>query len=167
MKAIRFVWYSIYGEILRLSLPPIRMWLLRLAGAQIGRDTVIFDVRFSNVYHYGFSRVVIGDRCFVGDEVMIDVRGGVIMEDDVTISNRTTIVTHINVGYEDHPLQKRYPMKEGKVVIRRGAYVGTGATILPGVIIGEESVVGAAAVVTKDVAKRAVVVGVPARPLRI
>lgn len=161
-KAIRFVWYSIYGEMLRLSLPPIRVWLLRLAGARIGRDTVLFDVRFSNVYHYGFSRVVIGDRCFVGDEVMIDVRGGVTMEDDVTVSNRTTIVTHINVGYEDHPLQKRYPMKEEKVVIRRGAYIGTGATLLPGVTVGRESVVAAGAVVTGSVPDGQLVAGVPA-----
>lgn len=165
-KAVRFVWYGWYSWLIHISLPPVRVWLMRLAGANIGADTVIFDVRFSNLYHYGFRRLSIGDRCFIGDDVMIDVRGGVGMEHDVTVSNRASIVTHINVGYADHPLQQSYPTKESSVMIRRGVYIGTGAIILPGVTIGEQSVVGAGAVVTKNVSKRTVVVGVPAKPMR-
>lgn len=161
-KAIRFVWFFMFCEILRWSLPPVRVWLLRLSGARVGRDTVIFDVRFANLYHYGFSKLTIGNRCFLGDEVMLDVRGGITLEDDVTISNRANIVSHINVGYPDHPLQKTYPTKEARVVIRRGAYIGTGAIILPGVTIGKESVVAAGAVVTKSVPDHAMVAGVPA-----
>lgn len=161
-KAIRFIWFGWYAWLVHISLPPVRTWLLRLAGARIGKDTVLFDVRFVNVYHYGFRKLNIGDRCFIGDEVMLDVRGGITMEDDVTLSNRTTVVTHINVGYEDHPLQKTYPTKESHVMIKQGAYVGTGAIVLPGVTIGKQSVVGAGAVVTKDVPERVVVVGVPA-----
>lgn len=162
MKAFRFVWYGWYAWLLHVSLPPMRVWLLRFAGAQIGKDTVIFDVSFANLYHYGFRKLVIGDRCFLGDEVMLDVRGGVTVHDDVTISSRTTIVTHVNVGFPDHPLQKVYPTKEILVVIKRGAFVGTGAIILPGVTIGPESVVAAGAVVIKDVAARTMVAGVPA-----
>ena len=91
MKATKFVLYGLYAWLLHISLPPVRVWLLRLAGASVGRDTVLFDVQFVNVYHYGFSRLHIGNRCFLGDGVMIDVRGGVTIKDDVTISNRTTI----------------------------------------------------------------------------
>ena len=142
------------------------MWLLRLSGASVGWDTVVFDVRFANLYHYGFSRLKIGRRCFLGDEVMLDVRGGLTLEDDVTISNRASLVSHINVGYPDHPLQKIYPTKESRVMIKRGAYIGTGAIILPGVTIGRESVVGAGAVVTKDVPPRTLVVGSPAKAVK-
>lgn len=166
-KAIRFVWFSFYAWLLHIALPPVRVVLLRLAGARVGRDTVLFDVRFANLYHYGFSRLQIGNRCFLGDEVMLDVRGGITLEDDVTLSNRTTVVTHINVGYEDHPLQKAYPTEESKVTIRQGAYVGTGAIVLPGVTIGKESVVAAGAVVTKNVPARVVVMGVPASVKKI
>lgn len=165
-KALRFVWYSFYIGLLHISLPPMRVWLMRMAGAKIGRDTVIFDVSFANLYHYGFRKLIIGNTCFLGDEVMLDVRGGVTLGDQVTLSNRTTIVTHINVGYDDHPLQILYPTKESPVIIQSGVYIGTGAIILPGVTIGEQSVIGAGAVVTKSVASRVVAVGVPAKSIK-
>jgi acetyltransferase-like isoleucine patch superfamily enzyme len=164
--ALRFLWYTQYAWLLHVSLPPVRVWLLRLAGARIGADNVLMDVHFINMYHYGFRKLTIGKNCFIGDEAMIDLRGGVSIGDNVTISNRTTIVTHINVGYADHPLQKAYPKKESRVTLRSGAYVGTNATILPGITVGLESVVGAGAVVTKNVADHTVVVGVPAKILK-
>lgn len=165
-KAARFVWYGWYCWVLHISPPPVRSALLRLAGANVGKDTVIMDVKFVNVYHYGFSRLTIGDRCFVGDEVMLDVRGGIRLENDVTVSNRTSIVSHINVGYKDHPLQAIYPTKESRVELKRGSYIGTGAIVLPGVSVGAESVVGAGAVVTKNVPPDVVVVGVPAKVMK-
>lgn len=166
LKAFKFVWYGWYSWFIQISLPPVRVWLLRCSGAKIGKDTVILEARYANLHHYGFRKLIIGDRCFVGDEVKLDVRGGVTMEDDVTLSGRVTIVTHINVGFDSHPLQKYYPTKEEKVIIRRGAYIGTGAILLPGVTIGKESVVAAGAVVTKDVPPRSVVVGVPAKCIK-
>lgn len=162
-KALRFFWYGWFSWLLHVSLPPIRVWLLRLAGASIGKDTVLFDVKFSNLYHYGFKKLNIENRVFLGDEVMLDVRGGVVLEDDVTVSNRVTIVSHSNVGFEDHPLQKKYPTKESLVVIKSGAYIGTGAIILPGVTIGRESIVGAGSVVTRDVPDHVLVAGVPTK----
>ena len=118
-QAMRFVWFQCLGWLIHISLPPVRVWLLRLSGSNIGNDTVVMDVRFINIHQHGFSRLSIGNRCFIGDEAMFDVRGGIIIKDDVTISNRVTIVTHINVGYPDHPLQKVYPMKESVVVIQK------------------------------------------------
>ena len=161
-KAFKFVWYGFYAWFIHVSLPPVRVWLLRIAGARIGNDVVIFDVVFSNLYHYGFTKLSIGDRVFLGDQVMLDVRGGITLEDDVTVSNRSTIVSHINVGYPDHPLQSNYPTKESPVVLKKGSYIGTGTIILPGVTIGRESVVAAGAVVTKNVPDHVMVAGVPA-----
>ncbi len=166
-KALRFVLYGIYqGLLSRAFLPPVRVWLLRLAGAKVGNNCVIFNVHFDNLYHYGFSKITIGNSCFIGDEVLMDVRGGVTLGDHVTISNRVAICTHINVGYPDHPLQNAYPTRESRVVVKRGAYIGTGAIILPGVIIGTSSVVGAGAVVTKHVSDNTVVAGVPAKVIK-
>lgn len=161
-KALLFIWFQLYGWLIHISLPPIRVWLLRLAGAKVGNDTVIMDVKFVNVHQHGFSRLTIGKRCFVGDEVMLDVRGGITIEDDVTLSNRVTIVTHINVGYPDHPLQKQYPLKESAVIVKKGAYVATAAIVLPSVVVGKESVVAAGAVVTKSITDHVLVAGVPA-----
>lgn len=161
-KALKFVWFGLCARLLNNTLPPIRVALLRLAGASVGRDTVIFNVRWANLFHYGFSRVKIGNKCFIGDEVTLDARGGFTLEDHVTLSNGCSMVTHINVGFEDHPLQKLYPTKEARVLIKRGAYIGTGAIILPGVTIGRESVVAAGAVVTKNVPDHVMVAGMPA-----
>jgi acetyltransferase-like isoleucine patch superfamily enzyme len=55
----------------------------------------------------------------------------------------------------------------GRVVIEKNCYIGANSTILPGVVVGEHSIVGAGAVVTKDVPARAVVVGNPARVVRM
>lgn len=122
--------------------------------------------RRKNLYHYGFRNLLIGSRCFVGDEAMLDMRGKIILEDDVTLSNRCNIVTHMNVGYKDHPLQKLYPTKESMVKISKGAYIGTGAIVLPGVTVGRKSVVGAGSVVTKNVPANTVVGGVPAKVIK-
>src|SRR3989304_8412353 len=104
-KAWRFCWYALFTTVLRwVFLPPVKLYLLRAAGAGVGEDTVLFNVSFANLYHYGFSPLVIGKRCFIGDEAMLDVRGGIVIEDDVTVSNRAIIVSHINVGFADHPL---------------------------------------------------------------
>ncbi len=166
-KALRFVWYELYRGILRLCLlPQLRVLLMRLAGAKVGAESIVMNVSFYNLYHYGFRRLSIGTRCFLADEVMLDCRGKITLEDDVTLSNRSSLVTHMNVGYPNHPLQKAYPTKEGSVVIESGAYIGTGAIVLSGVAVGELAVVGAGAVVTRDVKPRTVVGGVPARIIK-
>lgn len=166
-KAVRFVGFECVKQFLHWAVvPQVRAALMRLLGARIGGDTIVHDMTFSNLYHYGFSRLTIGRQCFIGDEVLFDMRGRIILEDHVTLSNRVNIVTHINVGYPGHPLQMAYPTKVERVQIKRGAYVGTGATILPGVTVGVQSVVGAGAVVTKNVPDRTVVAGVPARVLK-
>lgn len=162
-KALRFIWTSLYCWLLHVSIiPQIRAYLLTLVGAKVGKNTIIMDVDFANAYHYGFGKLVIGQRCFLGDGVMIDLRGGVSLADDVTVSNRTSIVTHINMGYQNHPLQRVYPLQEKSVHIARGVYVGTGAMLLPGVTIGACSVVAAGAVVTRNVRPHVLVAGVPA-----
>lgn len=162
MKAFRFVLYSWYTWVLHISLPPLRTVFLRLAGAQVGTDTVIMDVSWINLYQHGFSKIRIGDRCFIGDGVLIDARGGFTMEDDVTLSHRASVVTHINVGYASHPLQKQYPEKERRVTLKHGSYIGLGASILPGVTVGTGSLVAAGSIVTKDVPDSVMAAGVPA-----
>lgn len=166
-KGIRFIFFELYQTLLHWCVvPQIRTLLLQLAGARVGADTVIMRASFANLYHYGFGRLSIGRKCFIGDEVMLDVRGGITLENEVTLSNRVSIVSHINVGYPDHPLQQVYPTREAAVIIRRGAFIGTGAIILPGVTIGEQAVVGAGAVVTGDVPGRVVAAGVPAKIIK-
>ncbi len=166
-KAFRFVWTGLYAAILHICFfPQLRGLLMGIVGVSIGDDSIIYNVSFANLYHYGFIRLTIGKKCFIADNVMLDMRGGITLEDSVTVSEQAAILTHINVGYPDHPLQKFYPTKEARVTLKKGCYVATGAIILPGVTVGEMAVVAAGAVVTHDVASKTVVAGVPAKVIK-
>ena len=141
------------------------------AGARIGAVCIIGDQSCIR------ERVELGDDCILG-------RGSLI-ENDTTVGAGTRIqagayVTAYSTLEEDVFIapcvvttndnfmgrtEKRKELMKGPT-IRRGARVGGGAILCPGVEIGEEAFVGAGAVVTKDVPPRVVVVGSPARVLR-
>jgi acetyltransferase-like isoleucine patch superfamily enzyme len=135
------------------------------------------------------SRVIIGDqacvreRVTVGDDVVIG--RGSLVENDTTIGAMTKIQADAYITaystLEEHVFiapcvvttndnymgrtEKRLALLKGPT-IRRGARVGGGAILCPGIEVGEEAFIGAGAVVTKDVPPRVVVVGSPARVLR-
>lgn len=135
------------------------------------------------------ARVIVGDqacvreRVTVGDDVVIG--RGSLVENDTTIGAMTKIQADAYITaystLEEHVFiapcvvttndnymgrtEKRLALLKGPT-IRRGARVGGGAILCPGIEIGEEAFVGAGAVVTKDVPPRVVVVGSPARVLR-
>jgi maltose O-acetyltransferase len=150
-----------------LLFPQLRAPWLRLLGARIGRRTLLHDVRFFNLYRRGLGGLEIGDECFLGDECLLDLAEGIRLEDQVTFAERVLVLTHTNVGYQDHPLQKHFPAGAAPVVIGRGSFVGAGSILLPGVRLGERSFVAAGSVVTGDVPPATLVGGVPARPLRV
>lgn len=86
--------------------------------------------------------------------------GGIIIEDDVMIAANAQLITN------NHDLDNRLIITCKPIRICKKAWIGAGATILPGVTIGENAVVGAAGVVTKDVPANAVAVGNPERIVR-
>jgi len=166
-RALRFGFQTLALVPYRLALfPPLRAFWLRRLGARIGADVVLHDVRFFNLYRRGFAGLEIGNRCFLGDECLLDLAEGIQLEDQVTLAERVLVLTHMNVGYRDHPLQREFPPLQAPVRIREGSFVGAQATLLAGVTIGPRAFVGAGAVVTESVPPDTVVAGVPARPLR-
>ncbi len=166
-KAVRF---GLYGLLMApykvLFFPQLRAPYLRLLGARIGRSAILHDVRFFNLYRRGLGGLDIGADCFLGDECLLDLAEGIRLEDQVTLAERVLVLTHTNVGYADHPLQKAFPSVAAPVAIRAGSFVGANVTILPGVSIGPRSFVAAGSVVVEDVPEGALVGGVPARALR-
>jgi acetyltransferase-like isoleucine patch superfamily enzyme len=165
-RIVRYLWTAFLLGLLRLMcLPPLRAVFLRMCGARVGRQTVLQRVTLINVDRGGFKALQIGAECFIGDEVLIDLAAPVVLEDQVTLAARATILTHLNVGYRDHPLQARFPAQTAGVVIQRGSFVGANATILAGLSVGPEAFVAAGSVVTRDVGAADVVGGVPARAL--
>jgi acetyltransferase-like isoleucine patch superfamily enzyme len=146
--------------------PPLRGALLRLFGATLGRRVVLHNARFFNLYRRGFAGLRLGDDCFIGDECLLDLAESIELKEQVTLAERVLILTHTNVGYRDHPLQKHFPASQAPVILERGCFIGAQAVILPGVRVGEGSFVAAGAVVTENVAAHSLVAGVPARFVR-
>jgi maltose O-acetyltransferase len=113
---------------------------------------------------WGYEGLSIGDRSAIHQFTHIFATGGVNIGSDVMISANCTIssVTHLVVT----SARNRKPLVLRPVNIADNVWIGMGARILPGVSIGRDSVVGAGAVVTRDVPERSVVVGNPAHILR-
>jgi acetyltransferase-like isoleucine patch superfamily enzyme len=166
-KAARFAWTSLALLPYRGALfPPLRSFWLRLLGARIGRRAILHGLRFFNLYRRGLRGLEIGDECFVGDECLFDLADGIRLGRQVTLAERVVLLTHMNVGYADHPLQGRFPAMSAPVVIEDGCFVGACVTVLAGVTIGRESFVAAGSVVTEDVPPGTLVAGVPGRAVR-
>jgi acetyltransferase-like isoleucine patch superfamily enzyme len=166
-RAARFGWTTLAMLPYRLALfPPLRSWWLRLLGARIGPGVIVHDVRFFNLYRRGVAGLSLGRECFLGDECLLDLAEAIVLEDQVTLAERVLVLTHTNVGYRDHPLQRHFPPLAAPVVVEAGCFVGAGAILLPGIRVGRASFVAAGSVVTQDVPPGTLVAGVPARVVR-
>jgi acetyltransferase-like isoleucine patch superfamily enzyme len=133
---------------------------INLYGCEIGDETKIGA--FVEVQ----KNVAIGKRCKISSHTF--VCEGVTIEDNVFIGHG---VMFINDSYPrattgEGDLQTEADWKVERTVVKKGASVGTGATILANVTIGENAIVGAGSVVTKDVPANTIVVGNPAKVLR-
>ena len=163
----------------REDLPPLELG----AGTIVSTGAVVFAGTTVG------ERVIVGDqacvreRCSIGDDVVIG--RGSLVENDTTVGALTKIQAHAYITayslLEDNVFiapcvittndnfmgrtETRHELIKGPT-IRRGARVGGGAVLLPGIEIGEEAFIGAGAVVIRDVPARALMVGNPARQLR-
>ena len=128
-----------------------RIWAFAhvLPGARIGADCNVCDHVFIE------NDVLVGDRVTI--KCGVQLWDGVRLEDDVFVGPNATFTNDI------FPRSKQYPQAFAHTEVRRGASIGANATILPGVTIGSRAMVGAGAVVTRNVPPNAVVVGNPAK----
>jgi len=106
------------------------------------------------------DQVTIGKNVYINSNALLMARGGITIEDNVMIAANAQIISNNHDPYDLHILTCK------PVVIKESAWIGAGATILPGVCIGKHAIVGAASVVTKDVPDYAVVVGSPAKVVK-
>ena len=163
----------------REELPPLELG----AGTVVSTGAVVFAGTTIG------ERVIVGDqacvreRCTIGDDVVIG--RGSLVENDTSVGALTKIQANAYITayslLEDNVFiapcvvttndnfmgrtEKRHELVKGPT-IRRGARIGGGCVLLPGIEIGEEAFVGAGAVVIRDVPARALVVGNPARQIR-
>ncbi|MBZ9762841.1 WxcM-like domain-containing protein [Mesorhizobium sp. CA8] len=127
-----------------------RVWAFAhvLPGAVIGANCNICD------------HVFIENDVTVGDDVTI--KSGVQLWDGIRLGNRVFVGPNATFTNDRFPRSKHYPESFLQTIVEDGASIGANATILPGITIGRQAMIGAGAVVTKNVPANAVVVGNPA-----
>lgn len=124
------------------------------------------------------SQIVLGNHVFVGSGTIVDCLTSVEMEDDVLVSFDCLLIDNNSHGYRVE--ERRADLlaaitgaarswdhiETAPIRLCKGAWIGAKAVILKGVTVGEGAIVGAASVVTKDVAPYTIVAGNPAKPIR-
>ena len=128
-----------------------RVWAFAhvLPGAVIGEDCNICDHVFVE------NDVRVGDRVTI--KCGVQLWDGVTLEDDVFVGPNATFTN------DAFPRSKQYPQAFARTVVKRGASIGANATLLPGITVGQNAMIGAGAVVTRDVPPNAIVTGNPGR----
>jgi UDP-2-acetamido-3-amino-2,3-dideoxy-glucuronate N-acetyltransferase len=128
-----------------------RIWAMAhiLPGAVIGVDCNICDHTFLE------NDVTVGDR--------VTIKCGVQLWDGTTVEDDVFIGPNVTFTNDPFPRSKKYPEKFSRTLVQQGASIGANATILPGITIGERSMIGAGAVITRNVPPLAIVVGNPGR----
>jgi acetyltransferase-like isoleucine patch superfamily enzyme len=136
----------------------IRERLSEIIGTQLDKSTTVFAPFYTN-----FGRFIqMGKNVFINHACSFLDMGGITIEDEVLLGPRVNIIT------ENHPQDPadRRALICKPIIIKRKAWIGAAATILPGVTIGENAIVAAGAVVSKDVPANSIVGGVPARHIK-
>jgi UDP-2-acetamido-3-amino-2,3-dideoxy-glucuronate N-acetyltransferase len=133
--------------------PGTRIWAFAhvMAGARVGAGCNICD------HTYIEGGAVLGDR--------VTIKSGVYVWEGITIGDDVFVGPQATFTNDRFPRSRR-PFTCENTIVEAGASIGAGAVLLPGLRIGARAMVGAGAVVTRDVASDTVVVGNPARPLR-
>lgn len=136
----------------------IRSFLSQIIGSDVDATVNVFTPLHIN---YG-KHTKIGKNVFINfDCVFLDL-GGITIEDDVFIAPKVSLLS------EGHPTsrEERHSLIAKPIHIKRNAWIGANATILPGVTIGENAVVAAGAIVSKDVPDNTIVGGIPAKIIK-
>lgn len=140
------------------SIDQTRAILSDIINAKLDESNTVFVPFFTNFGQF----ITIGKNVFINHACSFLDMGGITIEDNVLIGPRVNLIT------ENHPLEPldRRALICQPILIKQNAWIGAGATILPGVTIGENAVVAAGAVVAKNVPSNTVVGGVPAKIIK-
>lgn len=141
-----------------------RTFMFRLVGFQIGIGTSLGGMPTLTGGKQLHKNLIIGERAWLNFGCVFDLEDQITIGDSVDIGHEVLFMTTTHeIGNQSRRAAKRITKP---IVIENGVWLGARCTILPGITIGEGSIVAAGAVVTKDVAPNTIVGGVPATVLR-
>ncbi|MCH5162142.1 MAG: sugar O-acetyltransferase [Clostridiales bacterium] len=136
----------------------IRSFFSKLIGKEVDKGFVLFPPFYTDCG----KNITVGKNVFINEGCCFQDQGGITIGDNCLIGQQVVIAT---LNHDLCP-DKRANMQPAPVLIGKNVWVGAHATILPGVTIGDNAVVAAGAVVTKDVPANTVVAGVPAKVIK-
>ena len=136
----------------------IRKLLGQITSSEIDESTTLFPPLHIN---YG-KHTRLGKNVFINFDCVFLALGGITIEDKVLIAPKVSLLS------EGHPFgpAERTSLKTAGIHIKKNAWIGAGATILPGVTIGENAIIAAGTVVTRDVPDNVMVAGIPAKIIK-
>ena len=140
------------------TMPELRQLFSQLIGQQVDSDFGLFPPFYTD---YGMN-IKLGKHVFINSACCFQDQGGIEIGDNVQIGHQTVIAT---LNHDLNPA-KRWNMIPAPVKIGNNVWIGSHATILAGVTVGDNSVIAAGAVVTKDVPANTMVAGVPAKVIK-
>ncbi len=115
-------------------------------------------------------QIIIGNNVSINPDCHIGAINRIEIHDGVLMASRVFITDHFHGKINREELlvspQKRILFAKGTVIIKKNAWLGEGVAVMPGVTIGENSVIGANAVVTKDIPDNSIAVGIPAKVIK-
>jgi acetyltransferase-like isoleucine patch superfamily enzyme len=136
----------------------MRERLSEIIGSKIDKSTTVFVPFYTN-----FGRHTrLGKNIFINHACSFLDLGGITIEDDVQIGPKVNLITE---NHAVNPLERK-SLDLKSILIKKNVWIGAGATVLPGVTVGENSIIAAGAVVNKDVPPNSIVGGIPARLIK-
>lgn len=159
-RTLRILWNIVYFLFFRYSPKPFHQWratILYLFGAKLGKGVHVYP----KVKIWAPWNLELGDECGVGDDAILYSQGKICLGKRVVISQGT----HLCTGTHDYT-KKGFPLITRPIIIKDNVWIAAEAFIHPGVTIGEGTVIGARAVVTKDMPEWMVCAGHPCKPLK-
>ena len=161
VKPLLWLWYSFDRTVLGGQNVQLGVELRRLLAAHIFKRCGANFKAFQHVeFSFGYNMEV-GDDCVIHRHVLLDDRGGIVMGNRVSVSDYANIYSHT------HSILDQKDVTDAMTRLDDGVRITYHATVLAGVHVGEEAMVGAMAVATKDVRPYHVYVGIPAKSVRV
>lgn len=139
----------------------LRAKILSLFGASIGSSCKVEQFILLNYDGTNLSNLSLGDRVYIGAGCILDLKEKLEIGNSTKIAAGCNFSTHVDSGAENY-ISTLYPKKEEPISIGEHCWIGLGVTVLCGVKIGSEVIIGACSLVNRDIPDAVIAMGIPA-----